>query len=159
MIDERQAEIPEGKRVDPVVRAYGIGEVCRITGLNRITLHLWDKTGFLRATVAGGGRGTGNRRKYSFGDLVALRLAKKLRDGGVSLRALKKIAAYLKKLGKKENSFGACYLALSGTDVVMKRGDEVFSVLEKPGQYSLIFPLDVQREKESLLEDIINGAA
>ena len=59
------------RAVDPVVRAYGVTEVERLTGVDRITLHVWDRTGFIRASLARGGRGTGNRRKYSFADVVA----------------------------------------------------------------------------------------
>lgn len=153
--------VRSGKKVlvDPLKRAYGMGEVSRLTGINRITLHLWDSQCFIRASVYAGGRGTGNRRKYSFADVVSLRVVKKLRDQGVSLAALKKIAKYLNPGVPGGQVFQSVCLAVSGSDVVMKSGEEVFSVLRKPGQYTLLFPLDMAAEKAVLIEEILNLAA
>lgn len=144
---------------DPLKRAYGMGEVSRLTGISRITLHVWDRTGFLRPGLYSGGRGTGNRRKYAFVDIVALRVVKKLRDQGVSLAALKKIARYLNPGSPGVQTLKSACLAVSGSDVVMKEGEEVFSVLKKPGQYTLLFPLDMATEKATLLEEIKKAAA
>jgi DNA-binding transcriptional MerR regulator len=137
-----------------VSAGFGAGEVQRFTGISRITLHVWDKSGFLRPALSRGGKGTGNRRKYSFADIVALRVIKKLRLEGVSLRALKKVAKYLREREGVENPFAQRVLAVNGSDVVMVSPEEVVSVLKKPGQHYLLLKLDIEDEARRLTEEI-----
>jgi DNA-binding transcriptional MerR regulator len=74
------------------VHGYSVSQVERLTGINRKTLHFWDRTGFLSPSVRAA-HGTGSRRLYSFRDLVALKVAAQLRDAGVSLQSLRIVAA------------------------------------------------------------------
>ncbi len=149
-----------GRRIiDPVVRAYGMTDVERLTGLSRITLHVWDQTGFVSPSIVSGGLGTGNRRKYSFADIVSLRVAKQLREAGISLQALRKVARYLKKRDQLENPFAERMLAVQGADVVMVGKEEIVSLLDKPGQYSFILHLDLKTEAEALKRDMLIKAA
>ena len=57
-------------------------------------LNEWDKTGFLTASIPAKRRGVS--RRYTFRDVVALRVATELRDAGVSLQMLRKVVAYLR---------------------------------------------------------------
>lgn len=156
----RKRSAGKGSRsVDPVVRTYGVGEVERLTGVNRITLHVWDRSGFCRPSVAGGGKGTGNRRKYSFPDVVALRVIKGLRDAGVSVRALRKIDKFLKEKEGLENPFAERFFSVQGEDVVMLGKDEAVSVLKRPGQYALMLRLDLEAEARRLKETLSHHAA
>ncbi|MGO8996113.1 MAG: helix-turn-helix domain-containing protein [Polyangiaceae bacterium] len=54
----------------------------------------WDKTGFLRASIPPPRRGIS--RRYTFRDVVALRVASELRNRGVSLQMLRKVVEYLR---------------------------------------------------------------
>lgn len=132
----------------PLLSSFGATDVERVTGISRITLHAWDRSGFFRPSVAPGGKGTGNRRKYSFADVIALRVIKRLRDEGISLRSLRRVAAKVRELEKVENPFAERFLAVSGRDVLLMRGDEAVSVLAAPGQYSLFLRLDLGAEVE-----------
>lgn len=142
-----------------VAAVFGVTEVQRLTGVNRITLHSWDHSGFLSPSVSGGGRGTGNRRKYSFNDLVAIRVIHRLRGEGVTLKALRKIAKYMRQIEKVQNPFAERYLAMAGRDVVMVRGEESISLLKNPGQYSLFLRLDLAGEAEILRSMLAKRAA
>ena len=57
-------------------------------------LQEWERTGFLRASIPAKRRGVS--RRYSFRDVVALRVAGELRAAGVSLQMLRKVVAYLR---------------------------------------------------------------
>ena len=161
MNGERGKKIGAGarRRVDPVVRTYGVGEVERLTGLSRVTLHVWDRTGFIRPSVSLGGRGTGNRRKYSFADVVALRVAKGFREAGISVRALRKAAKYLREREGVDNPFAERYLAVQGRDVVMIREDEAVSLLKRPGQYTMLLRFDLAGEALALKREVASLAA
>lgn len=54
----------------------------------------WDKTGFLRASIPPKRRGVS--RRYTFRDVIALRIAAELREAGVSLQMLRKVVDYLR---------------------------------------------------------------
>jgi DNA-binding transcriptional MerR regulator len=74
---------------------FGRKMVMSILGLTRMQLSHWDKTGVVKPTVGATGKGT--RRGYTFQDLIQLRVAKKLREDGISLQKIRKVLAWLRK--------------------------------------------------------------
>jgi len=68
---------------------------CRITGLSYKQLDHWDRTHFIKPSLQEA-KGTGSTRLYSFIDLVQLRVAKALREKGISLQKIRKSLTYLK---------------------------------------------------------------
>jgi len=57
-------------------------------------LQEWERTGFLTASVPAKRRGVS--RRYTFRDVVALRVAAELRESGISLQMLRKVVDYLR---------------------------------------------------------------
>ena len=74
---------------------FGRKIVMQLTGLSRMQLEHWSKTSIVRPFNAGGGKGS--RNQYSFEDLVQLRVAKRLRDEGISLQRIRRALVYLRK--------------------------------------------------------------
>jgi DNA-binding transcriptional MerR regulator len=146
------------RKVDPVLGEYGITVVAKLTGLHPVRLHRWDETGFISPSLSAGGRGRGNRRKYSFQDIVALRVAARLRES-VSLQALRRVAEYIRQLEDVGNPFAERLVAVHGDDVEMVEADQALSLLKSPGQYRMVFPLDLEIEARRLKEDIKRLAA
>ena len=65
-------------------------EAARISGVPFFTLDYWDRSAFLKPSIARStGRGRGHGRLYSYGDLLRLRIARELRDQHVSLQTLR----------------------------------------------------------------------
>jgi DNA-binding transcriptional MerR regulator len=54
----------------------------------------WDRTGFLEASIPAKRRGVS--RRYTFRDVIALRVASELREAGVTLQLLRKVVDYLR---------------------------------------------------------------
>lgn len=69
--------------------------VAKITGLSRRQVDYWDGIHFIKPSVADA-RGKGSVRLYSFEDLVQLKVAKSLRENGISLQRIRKAIRYLK---------------------------------------------------------------
>src|SRR2546422_6002309 len=69
---------------------------CRITGLSYRRLDYWDRVHFIKPSLQEA-KGTGSARLYAFVDLIQLRVAKTLREKGVSLQKIRKCLTYLKK--------------------------------------------------------------
>lgn len=74
---------------------FGRKTVMALVGLSKMQLEHWDRSGIVRPSKAAAGKGT--RREYDFRDLVALKVAKKLRDEGISLQKIRKALVYLRK--------------------------------------------------------------
>lgn len=119
-------------------------------------LQEWERTGFLTASIPAKRRGVS--RRYTFRDVIALRVAAELRDSGVSLQMLRKVVDYLRTRG-----------GLSATEVLARTnlvtsGEQVYEVagdvtLHLPsGQRMMVhvtIPLDqvvreVQRQARAL---------
>jgi DNA-binding transcriptional MerR regulator len=79
-----------------VVTGFGAKVVKEITGVSRMQLQHWDRTGIVRPSIRIGA-GKGSRREYSFKDLVQLKVAKRLREEGISLQKIRKALEYLRK--------------------------------------------------------------
>ena len=74
---------------------FGKKTVIALTGVSGRQVEHWATTGVVRPSIPAAGKGT--RRGYSFKDLVALRVAKRLKDEGISLQKISKALAYLRK--------------------------------------------------------------
>jgi DNA-binding transcriptional MerR regulator len=126
------------------MNGYGFSakQAAGIAGLPYETVDYWASTKFIMPSIASA-RGTGTRREYSFPDLVALRVASKLRENGISLQGLRKVVAHLEKIGIPKPPLATTYLVSDGTEVYTKQGDELFALLKRPGQVAFFFVLDL----------------
>ena len=74
---------------------FGKKAVIALTGVSGRQVEHWATTAVVRPSIPAAGKGT--RRGYSFRDLVALRVAKRLKDEGISLQKIRKTLTYLRK--------------------------------------------------------------
>jgi DNA-binding transcriptional MerR regulator len=75
---------------------FGRKAVVNLTGVSKRQVDYWSTTGVVRPSVKSAA-GKGSRREYSFKDLVALKMAKRLKDEGISLQKIRKALAFLRK--------------------------------------------------------------
>lgn len=75
---------------------YNTKIVCKIIGLTKRQVDYWDTSHFIKPTV-NEASGYGSVRLYSFTDLIQLKVAKTLKDGGISLQKIRKSLNYLKR--------------------------------------------------------------
>ena len=120
---------------DPSRMQFSAGQTCRLAGVPYRTLDYWATSRFLPPS-AQSAQGKGSFRSYAFRDLVQLRVAKRLRDAGISLQGLRKVQKRLAREEQLEAPFAATYLVTNGQDVFeVKQGKkEVWSLLQQPGQ-------------------------
>lgn len=76
--------------------SYGRKMVMALTGVSRTQLENWERHGIIQPSIKTG-TGKATRREYSFLDLVQLKVAKKLRDEGISLQKIRKALTYLRR--------------------------------------------------------------
>jgi DNA-binding transcriptional MerR regulator len=124
---------------------FAARQVVKLTGIPYSTLNLWAKNGLLQPSVSPG-TGTGRERVYSFSDLIALKVAFKLRQAGVSTSSLKKVIEFLRENEGHNDPLATTRLVVSGSDVlVVTNNNQLISALSKPGQSCLSFVVDLPR--------------
>jgi len=75
---------------------YNTAAVAAITGLTKRQISYWDSSHFIKPSISEAA-GYGSARLYSFGDLVQLKVAKTMKDQGISVQKMRKAVSYLKK--------------------------------------------------------------
>jgi DNA-binding transcriptional MerR regulator len=122
-----------------IARSFSTAEVARLTGLTARQLDHWDRQGFVRPSVERAS-GYGSARRYSFGDVVRLRVAARLRANGVGLARIRRCAQALARLDP-EADLGGARLMVVGSTVLWARSDREVVDLLKDGQLVLVCSL------------------
>lgn len=116
-------------------QVFSAGQASRLSEVRYRTLDYWARSEFLTPSVQEAS-GKGSDRRYTFLDIVQLRVAKRMRDAGISLQGLRKVQTLLRKERGMAAPFAETYLVTNGRDVFeLKQGRRaVWSLLKNPGQ-------------------------
>ena len=113
--------------------------MCKIVGISYRQLDYWDRTELVTPSVREAS-GSGSQRLYSFDDVVALRVVKRLVDTGVSLQRIRLAVDELRRRG---SGLAEATLVSDGTSVfavdddaqlvdLLRRGQGVFAIAVGP---------------------------
>ena len=117
---------------------FGGPQVCAIVGISYRQLDYWARTDLVRPSLADA-RGSGTQRRYSYRDLVRLKVIKSLLDAGVKLQTARRAIEYLRE---DTASWETASLVLDGSDSVLARDGDHLVDLVRRGQGVLnIVPL------------------
>jgi DNA-binding transcriptional MerR regulator len=129
---------------EPITEAgYRGPQVCAIVGITYRQLDYWARTDLLRPSVTEA-RGSGSQRRYSYGDLVQLKVVKRLLDAGVSLQSARRAIECLRSAGEDLATAnlviddGRSILAYSGEEIIdlLKGGQTVLNIVPMAGVVS-----------------------
>lgn len=129
-------------------------EVCAFSGLQYRRLDNWAKTGFIVPSLAASDAAKKRFRYYSFTDIVALTVARKLRDTGFSMAALRRIKTILATY-YQDPPFAHAWLISNNHDIfeLRRHKREILSLLRHPGQRCMpMTVLDLQWTAEELVD-------
>jgi DNA-binding transcriptional MerR regulator len=120
-------------------------QVCAIVGITYRQLDYWARTDLLKPSISEA-RGSGTQRRYSYRDLLELKVIKRLLDAGISLQSARVAIRYLRdNLGE---DVAAAHLVLDGTESVLAASGEEIVDLLRGGQGVLnILPLGSVKEE------------
>src|SRR6202011_275891 len=105
-------------------------QVCSIVGITYRQLDYWARTNLLRPSISEA-KGSGSQRRYSYRDLLELKVIKRLLDAGISLHSARRALEVLRAHGEEVTSAN---LVLNGTQSVLATsGEEIIAPL-KGGQ-------------------------
>jgi DNA-binding transcriptional MerR regulator len=102
-------------------------QVCKLVGITYRQLDYWARTGLLEPSLAQAA-GSGSQRRYSYRDLLELKVIKQLLDAGVSLQTARRAIACLRDGVGVE--LASANLVLAGsTSILAHTGEEVVDLL------------------------------
>lgn len=114
-------------------------QVCKIVGITYRQLDYWARTDLLRPSLADA-RGSGTQRRYSYRDLVALKVIKGLLDAGVSLQRARQAIGYLRgHLG--EDLAAASLVVDESRSVLVRSGEEILDLVRQGQTVLNVVPL------------------
>jgi len=122
-----------------VARSFSTAEAARLSGLSPRQLDHWDRLGFLQPSLRHAA-GYGSSRRYSFADIVRLRVAGRLRSHGIGLARIRRCAEALERLDPAAD-LGGARLMVVGATVLWARSDREVVDLLKDGQLVLVCSL------------------
>ena len=127
-----------GTAEGPAEEGFGGPQVCTIVGISYRQLDYWARTGLVRPSVADA-KGSGTQRRYSYRDLLRLKVIKSLLDAGVKLQTARRAIDYLRE---DTTNWEAASLVLDGADSVLARdGDDLVDLVRRGQGVLNIVPL------------------
>jgi DNA-binding transcriptional MerR regulator len=124
-----------------------------IVGITYRQLDYWARTDLIRPSLADA-QGSGSRRRYSYRNLLELKVIKTLLDAGIKLESVRGAFSYLREnLGE---DVASAQLVICGTSAVLVRdGQELIDVVNRTrgqGVLNLLALDDVRSQVDDAIE-------
>ena len=137
------------------IQGYSAKFTADVVGITYRQLDYWARTDLIVPSVAEAA-GSGSRRQYSYGDLVRLKVIKRLLDNGIKLEKVRAIFDYIRnELGEDISSAN---LVIDGANAAIVRShDDIIDALQR-GQG--VLPLsNIGREVDAAIVELHPAAA
>jgi DNA-binding transcriptional MerR regulator len=136
--------------VDGSTQGFSGTKAAQIVGITYRQLDYWARTDLVRPSLADAS-GSGSRRRYSYRDLLELKVIKTLLDSGIKLESVRDVFHYLRHhLGE---DVASAHLVISGSQVVLCGGDELVDVLRRGQGVLNVLPLaSVKTDVDAAIE-------
>ncbi len=109
-------------------QGYSGTQAAKVVGITYRQLDYWARTDLIRPSLADA-KGSGSRRRYSYKDLIELKMIKSLLDAGQRLDRVRAAFDYLRDLG---DALSSAQLVIAGDSVVLVReGENLIDVVNK----------------------------
>ena len=136
---------------------YRAPQVCSLVGITYRQLDYWARTGLIRPSVQSA-QGSGTQRRYSFADIVQLKVVKRLLDAGMSLKKIRSAMEILAAQLASNNPLNDVTLLSDGATIFAAHSaDEVVDVFQKGQGVFGIAVGPVQAELEGEIHRLFPG--
>ncbi len=106
----------EGAGALPVEEGFRGAQVCALVGITYRQLDYWARTGLLRPSITDA-TGSGSQRRYSYRDVLELKVIKRLLDAGLKLQQARRAVECLR--GDLGGDVASAQLVLVGSRSVL----------------------------------------
>jgi DNA-binding transcriptional MerR regulator len=115
-----------------------------IVGITYRRLDYWARTDLVRPSGTDA-TGSGSRRRYTYRDLLELKVIKKLLDAGIKLESIRDVFSYMRE--HVDTDIGSAHLVISGSSVVLCDGNELIDVLRHGQGVLNVLPMSGVRDE------------
>ena len=122
-------------------------QAAKVVGISYRQLDYWARTDLIRPSLSDAS-GSGSRRKYSYKDLLELRVIKSLLDAGIKLEAVRSVFEYMRQ--HVDTEIASAHLVISGGSVMLAQNDGELIDLVKRGQGVLTNVLSLSNVKQEV---------
>jgi DNA-binding transcriptional MerR regulator len=134
---------------------YRAPQVCSLVGITYRQLDYWARTGLIKPSLQAA-QGSGTQRRYSFTDIVQLKVVKRLLDAGMSLKKIRSAMEILADQLASNNPLEDVTLLSDGSTIFAAHSaDEVVDVFQKGQGVFGIAVGPVQEELEGELHSLV----
>ena len=136
------------------ISGFSTRRAAKIAGITYRQIDYWARTGLLRPSLVKA-TGSGSRRVYTYGDVLELKVIKRLLDAGIELKKVRVIFDYVRtELGE---DISAATLVIDGAkSAIVRTQDEMIDALQR-GQG--VLPLsNLQHEVDAAIVDLFRPA-
>ncbi len=138
---------------------YRAPQVCSLVGITYRQLDYWARTGLIKPSIQSA-QGSGTQRRYSFTDIVQLKVVKRLLDAGMSLKKIRSAMSILREQLASNNPLNDVTLLSDGATIFAAHSaDEVVDVFQKGQGVFGIAVGPVQEELEGELHKLLPAEA
>jgi DNA-binding transcriptional MerR regulator len=133
-------------------QGYSGTSTAQIVGITYRQLDYWARTDLVRPTLADAA-GSGSRRRYSYRDLVELKVIKNLLDAGIRLESVRDVFTYLRD--QLDIDIASAHIVISGNQALLCHGDELIDVVRRgQGVLNLLSLSGVRDELDARLVEL-----
>lgn len=136
-----------------ITESYSGKRTAEIVGITYRQLDYWARTDLIRPSLEDAA-GSGSRRRYSYQDLLELKVVKTLLDAGIRLESVREVFSYLRdQLGAEVSSAN---LVINGANsVVTSSGEELIDLLQNGQGVLNVLPLaGVKQEIDAAIVEL-----
>ena len=141
-----------------IEEGFSAPQACKLVGISYRQIDSWARSGLLRPSLAEA-KGTGRPRRYSYRDLVQLKVIRRLLDAGIALGKIRRVVAFLgSQLGE---DLVSASLVVNGQESLLVHHDgELIDVL-RGGQavFSVVALGPLSAELDGAITDLRRSAA
>lgn len=119
-------------------------QAAEIVGITYRRLDYWARTDLVRPSAVDAS-GSGSRRRYTYRDLLELKVVKQLLDAGIRLSAIREVFAYLRD--HVDSDISSAHIVISGSSVVLCDGDDLIDVVRHGQGVLNVLPLSGVRDE------------
>jgi DNA-binding transcriptional MerR regulator len=132
-------------------------QAAKVVGITYRQLDYWARTNLIRPSLSDAS-GSGSRRRYSYKDLLELRVIKTLLDAGIKLESVRDVFDYMRE--HVESEIASAHLVINGNSVILARDNELIDVLAKgQGVLNVLSLAGVKHEVDTQLVPLIADRA
>jgi DNA-binding transcriptional MerR regulator len=128
-------------------------QAAMVVGITYRQLDYWARTDLIRPSLTDAS-GSGSRRRYSYKDLLELRVIKTLLDAGIKLESVRDVFEYMRQ--HVGTDIASAHLVISGNSVMLAEGNELIDVLRSgQGVLNVLSLASVKQEVDEQLPNAV----